>query len=92
MKKFLSFLLLLVLVLGSEIALGNASGVIENRQSLDVQKSSAIDIGSVLTVSETEEVDKENLNKELQEVEITRSGTTSVVAQDESIDSEEEQK
>lgn len=91
MKKFLSFLLLLVLVLGSEFAFGNVSGIIENRESLQIQKSSAISIKDVPTVSETSGIDKQSLNKELQEVEITRStDDANTDTQEENTGSEEE--
>ena len=87
MKKFLSFLLLLALVIGSEFLINGAGNIINERGNLDIQKENAFEIKSTKNSAETDTIETGETEENYVDVEISRSADT-VDIQEENEDSE----
>ena len=76
MKKFLSFLLLLVLVIGSEFLISSAGNIIDERGNLDIQKENAFEINSSKDSVETDNSAAGESEENYVDVGISRSSDT----------------
>ena len=76
MKKFLSFLLLLVLVIGSEFLISSAGNIIDERGNLDIQKENAFEINSSKDSVETDTSVAGESEENYVDVGISRSSDT----------------
>lgn len=82
MKKFLSFLLLLVLVIGSEFLINGASNIIDERGNLDIQKENAFEINSSKDSVEMDTIATGENEENYVDVEISRSSDTTDISEE----------
>lgn len=82
MKKFLSFLLLLVLVIGSEFLINGASNIIDERGNLDIQKENAFEINSSKDSVEMDTIATGENEENYVDVEISRSSDTTDIPEE----------
>lgn len=82
MKKFLSFLLLLVLVIGSEFLINGASNIIDQRGNLDIQKENAFEINSSKDSVETDTSVAGESEENYVDVGISRSSDTTDIPEE----------
>ena len=82
MKKFLSFLLLLVLVIGSEFLINGASNIIDERGNLDIQKENAFEINSSKDSVEMDTIATGENEEKYVDVEISRSSDTTDIPEE----------
>lgn len=82
MKKFLSFLLLLMLVIGSEFLINGASNIIDERGNLDIQKENAFEINSSKDSVEMDTIATGENEENYVDVEISRSSDTTDISEE----------
>ena len=82
MKKFLSFLLLLMLVIGSEFLINGASNIIDERGNLDIQKENAFEINSSKDSVEMDTIATGENEENYVDVEISRSSDTTDIPEE----------
>ena len=82
MKKFLSFLLLLVLVIGSEFLISSAGNIIDERGNLDIQKENAFEINSSKDSVEMDTIATGENEENYVDVEISRSSDTTDIPEE----------
>lgn len=82
MKKFFSFLLLLMLVIGSEFLINGASNIIDERGNLDIQKENAFEINSSKDSVEMDTIATGENEENYVDVEISRSSDTTDISEE----------
>ena len=82
MKKFLSFLLLLVLVIGSEFLISSAGNIIDERGNLDIQKENAFEINPSKDSVEMDTIATGENEENYVDVEISRSSDTTDIPEE----------
>ena len=88
MKKFLSFLLLLVLVIGSEFLISSAGNIIDERGNLDIQKENAFEINPSKDSVEMDNSTAGESEENYVDVGISRSSDTTYMPEESEVEQE----